>query len=422
MAWRIESHVVRGEVDNRTRGRVVGKLWFLGRKDPVEIELQGNASRDLAGRKLEFVNPSPKPGLDVAFAARQAGVIGQFTASRKVRVPDIPIEELGHFFTQKKPFPWHWGNSVYLEWYSIANGHVVVESADFHLTVAGESGWEMSAEEEERQQRESGEAVKHFFDQLGFLSGKNKPQRINSSEIENAEELFAEEIEDKSEWSVDEPLSEEEADELIADSDRLTDRLMARLDEAGEGADLEAILEEELERRRAEAESRPLTPEEEEDRAAWMDELNKAAEEIADDPEFVADLERRHPLSERARALTLRLMAEVDEGGWVPESTEGEHPVIDLVRSVTKAGGKLAGALDGREWPPLIDECGLCIAWLKRSRGFLTDALVAGDFCREQGLVPLSELSSILCEVASLQADVDTVIDELRERLARGFD
>lgn len=422
MAWRIESHLIRGEVDNRTRGRVIGRLWFVGRKDPVEIELQGNASRDLAGRKLEFVNPAPKAGLDGSFAARQSGVVGQFTASRKVRVPDIPVDEVGRYYEEKKPFPWHWGNSVYFEWYSVANGHVVIESADYRLTVVPDSEWEMSAEEEELQQRTNGEAVKRFFDQLGFLSGSNKPYRISSGDIENADELFAPGVEDEENWNSEEPLSEEEADELIADSDRLTDRLMARLDEAGENADLESILEEELERRRAEADKRPLTPEEEDERSAWVDELNRAAEEIANDPEFVADLDRRHPLSERGRALTLRVMAEVEGGRWVPDSALGEHPVIDLVRSVTKAGGKLAGALDGRDWPPLIDECGLCIAWLKRARGFLTDAIVAGDFCREQRLVPAEALESILRDVVALQNDLDVVIEELRERLSRGFD
>ena len=28
MAWRIDRHVVRGEIDNRTRGRVTGLIWF----------------------------------------------------------------------------------------------------------------------------------------------------------------------------------------------------------------------------------------------------------------------------------------------------------------------------------------------------------------------------------------------------------
>lgn len=423
MAWRIDAQVIRGEVDNRVRGRIVGRFWFLGRKEPVELDLQGNGSRDLAGRCLEFVNPSPKAGLDPMFAVRQAGVVGQFTASRKVRVPEISPEEMSVYYRQKKPFPWHWGNSVYFEWYSLANGRVVIESADYQLTVAEDTTWEMSAQEEEVQQQINTEAIKRFFEQRGYLSGSSKSFRIISSDQEEPADSLLPAEENEEVFNSDEPLTEEEADELIADSDRLTDRLMAKLDEAGENADLDAILEEELQRRREEAESTdPLTPEEEAERAAWLDEMNRAAEEIANDPAFKADLERKHPLSERGRALSLRVMTDVDGGGWVPESGKGEHPVVDLVRSVTKAGGKLAGALDGRDWPPLIDECGLCIAWLKRARGFLSDAAVAGDFCRGQGLIPTQELELILQEISGLQAEVDAVIEELRERLARGFD
>ena len=62
MAWRIDGAVVRGELDNRVRGRVTGRIWFAGRAEPVVLELEGNCWRDLAGRRLEFTNPQPKPG------------------------------------------------------------------------------------------------------------------------------------------------------------------------------------------------------------------------------------------------------------------------------------------------------------------------------------------------------------------------
>ena len=87
MAWRIDEEVIRGEIDNRTRGRVTGRIWLAGRNAPVELDLAGNAWRDLAGRRLEFVNPEPKAGqfpLE-GFAARPTGVIGDCTASRKVK-------------------------------------------------------------------------------------------------------------------------------------------------------------------------------------------------------------------------------------------------------------------------------------------------------------------------------------------------
>ena len=50
MAWRIEDHIVRGEIDNRVRDRITGRIWFVGRDEPIELDLTGNAWRDVAGR------------------------------------------------------------------------------------------------------------------------------------------------------------------------------------------------------------------------------------------------------------------------------------------------------------------------------------------------------------------------------------
>lgn len=153
MAWRIDESVIRGEIDNRVRCRVTGLIWFTGRAEPVELDLAGNAWRDLAGRRLEFVNPDPKPGDLKDLAARQTGVIGDCTASRKVKVPEIPLEQIGEYYAQKKPWPWHWGNSLYLEWFSTTNGRVVIESATFQLTIASDAAWKMTPEEEQTQRR-----------------------------------------------------------------------------------------------------------------------------------------------------------------------------------------------------------------------------------------------------------------------------
>jgi hypothetical protein len=32
MAWRIHDHVIKGEIDNRRRDRVMGRIWLAGRK------------------------------------------------------------------------------------------------------------------------------------------------------------------------------------------------------------------------------------------------------------------------------------------------------------------------------------------------------------------------------------------------------
>lgn len=166
MAWRIDRVVIRGEIDNRKRDRVVGRIWFIGRSDPVELELQGNCWRDLAGRRLEFSNPNPKAGNLEGFAPKQEGVVGDITASRKVKVPEIPLEQIGEYYLAKKPFPRHWGNSLYLEWHGARNGRVVIESAEFELKVIGEPAWEMTEAGEEQQRQANGVAMTGFMDRL----------------------------------------------------------------------------------------------------------------------------------------------------------------------------------------------------------------------------------------------------------------
>jgi hypothetical protein len=414
MAWRIDTHLVRGEIDNRIRGKISGRFWFLGRSEPVELELKGNASRDLAGRRLFIVNPRPEPGLDDGFASEQTGVVGEFTASRKRKVLDIPLDQLGEYYAAKRPVPWHWGNCVYFEWFSASNGHVIIESAEYQLTVSTESTWEMTAEEESQQSKTNAEAMNRFFEELGFLSSEDVQVETGSS----AEpfDLEAELEDDASEnWKREEPLSEEEADALMADSDQLADRLLARLDEAADQEELEKILEEELERRRKERRD-------DEEEKPWTSDIEAAAREIAKDPDFQEQMQRRHPLSERARELAIQLMEYGETGTWAPAGAGPEHPAADLINQVMKGGGKLAGALDAREWPPTVDECALCIAWLKRAKSHFEDALVAGDFCREQKLVPVDELLPALTELQGLVREISALIEDLRERLARGFD
>jgi hypothetical protein len=166
MAWRIDTAVIRGEIDNRARGRVTGLIWLVGRPEPVELKLVGNCWRDLAGRRLTFSNPDPKAENLDRFATKQEGEVGDITASRKVKVPEIPMEQIGEYYAARKPFPWHWGNSLYLEWFGRENGRVVIESASFELKIQAEATWEMSADEEAGQREKNGAALTGFMDRL----------------------------------------------------------------------------------------------------------------------------------------------------------------------------------------------------------------------------------------------------------------
>ena len=59
MAWRLHEHVLRGKIDNRTRGQVSGEIWLAGIDEPLVLELTGDCAPDLAGCELGFQNPDP---------------------------------------------------------------------------------------------------------------------------------------------------------------------------------------------------------------------------------------------------------------------------------------------------------------------------------------------------------------------------
>jgi hypothetical protein len=120
--------------------------------------------------------------------------------------------------------------------------------------------------------------------------------------------------------------------------------------------------------------------------------------------------------------LSLRLMKEPEARGWVPHDAGEEHPLIELGSSAMKVGAKLAGALNGREWPPTIDLCAGVIVRLKRAREFLDDTLRAGEACAEEGLAEERWLAAVRGELEQIARETDGLITDLRAKLERGCD
>src|SRR5882672_6784849 len=167
MAFRIHDSVVRGEIDNRVKGMVRGKIWVEGLAEPVALELKGNAWPDLAGCLLTFTNPqkrTPHPHLD-SLQPIQRGSIGDLTASRKVRLFDVPLQEALDTIHRKEKPPEHMANSLYLEWFSEANGRVVIESADYQLTISAPE-WRLTHEENEQRANDAATGMAEFMSRL----------------------------------------------------------------------------------------------------------------------------------------------------------------------------------------------------------------------------------------------------------------
>lgn len=406
MAWRIQEQVVRGEIDNRTPGRVVGRLWLVGRDEPVELELEGNPWRDLAGHFLKFTNPEAKPGDGPGLTAYQQGRVGDMTASRKVKVPECTMEELREFYKAKQPFPWHWGNSLYLEWYSTTNGRVVIEAAHYQLELDAEPAWILTQEEEAAQKALIDEAMTDFMKRIGEAVAANRV-----------------EVDDDQPQS----LEEAQADAEDAKMQLLLDRVTARL-ERGELdiVEFDRIYEEErarLMRERGEKDPE-LTPEEEEERRHWIEEMSAIAEEALVDLEAEkwkggnSFEDERHPLVEKCSDLAVKLHKDVRSAGWISEDAQVEHPLREIVHGVRSASAKLAGALGMAsrhdEWPPERSIAGNVIVRLKKARGYFRDALSGLDSAEEESLATPKWRRETRFKIIDVLAQTEVLLREAR--------
>jgi hypothetical protein len=135
MAWRICEHVLRGEIDNRMRGRVTGRIWLAGIMEPLALDLRGDCQPDLAGCLLRFENPNALALTTRPPAFQQSGAVGDITAARKVRVYDVPVASALAMIRRGETPPEHRANALYAEWFSALSGRVVIESAEYHLEV-----------------------------------------------------------------------------------------------------------------------------------------------------------------------------------------------------------------------------------------------------------------------------------------------
>src|SRR5258708_1497824 len=225
MAFRIHESVVRGEIDNRVKGIVRGKIWIEGRAESFALELKGNAHPDLAGCLLTFTNPQQRirhPHLD-SLDPIQRGSIGDLTASRKVRVFDVPLQESLDMIHRKEKPPEHLANCLYLEWFSEANGRVVIESADYELTISPPE-WRMTPEENEQRALDAASGMNDFMQKLTEAielqqRGKKDPE---------------------AEWN------EHDYEKFMKESDARTDKYMELLAKYGDSDEAEAKIAKEM--------------------------------------------------------------------------------------------------------------------------------------------------------------------------------
>jgi hypothetical protein len=399
MAFRIHDSVVRGEIDNRVKGLVHGKIWLEGRNEPIVLELKGNAWPDLAGCLLNFTNPQKRiadPSLD-SLDPCQRGSIGDLTASRKVRVFDAPLAEALEMIRRKEKPSEHMANSLYLEWFSEANGRVVIESADYELTLSAPE-WRLTPEEDAERAKQAATGMADFMGRL-------------SQAIEHHE---------RSHKDPEEKWDEHDYEKFMRECDARTDKYLELLDKYGDSDEAEAKIAREM------GWERELTEEEAEEEKRRVEEINAACQEALTEPQPDPDPHREgidwirtedgelaHPLQHRCQESASRFWHQADELGLEKAADPALAQFIFEFQTTT---AKLAGALDGIARGESVAEPAFTVACLKRALDHLHKSQSGLETVAPKKLLPEPMIAEARKELFEIREGILRLMEEYRGR------
>jgi hypothetical protein len=407
MAFRIHDSVVRGEIDNRVKGIVRGKIWVEGRAEPVTLELKGNAWPDLAGCRLTFSNPLkriPHPGLDTLHPV-QRGTIGDLTASRKVRVFDIPMPKAYLMCKRGEKPPEHMANCLYLEWFSEGNGRVVIESADFELNISAPEWW-MTPEENAERAKQAAAGMDDFMQKLtSAIEAQQRGQK-----------------DPEAEWD------EHDYEKFMKECDARTDKYMELQEKYGDSDEAEAKIAKEMGWDREDPPSHECfgAASEDEDELMSVEEMNRITEEALNEPLPEPEPHRegidwirtvrgdiRHPLQHRCHESAMKVWHECDE---LDLDKCGDEDLEQFVFEFQTTGVKLGGALHGIAQGRGPRDGAFTVAYLKRALDHLHQAQAGLEAVAPKKLLPEKMVSEARKELFEIREGILSLMDEFRGR------
>jgi hypothetical protein len=399
VAWRIQDSVIRGEIDNRVKGRVRGKLWLDGLDEPVKLDLEGNACPDLAGCRLKFKNPAKtfpmrkKP----KFNPLQRGKIGNLSASQKVRVFTIPDEEAFEMIDRGEKPPERTANALYLEWFSEGNGRVVIESANFELNISAPE-WRLTPAEEKQRARDAEAGWEMFSRQLNEALEKQKRGQKDP----------------EAEWD------EHDYEKFMKECDARTDKYMELQEKYGDSPEAEEKIAREM------GWLRELTDKEAEAENQRIEEMNRACEEAANEPlpepephregiDWIrtADGDIRHPLQHRCHESAMKVWHECDKLGL--DKCKDDN-LQQFIFEFQTTGAKLAGALSGIAQDRGPHDGAFTVAYLKRALDHLHQAQAGLEAVVPKKLLPKKMISEARKELFEIREGILRLMDEFRGR------
>ena len=391
MSWRFHEHILRGELDNRTRGRVTGRIWLAGVEEPLALDLAGDCAPDLAGCVLSFENPEPVAMTTRPPVAAQRGIAGEITAARKVRVFDVPLAEAFAMIDAGGTPPSHLAPALVIEWFNPRCGEFRFETTEFRVRVS-EPAWRFTAAESAAWKKEFAEEAGEFH-------------RAVRDDGENGE------------WD------EFRNEQLLRHSETMTERAM-RLHECHGRGDLgqriiahimgwERLEEYLAEKMRTGRD--PLAAEESADDFPPAD--FDDCEEPEPDParegiDWVHDAEERvvHPIYQMARDLCSGAMNEFDESVIGAGEAEAEEFVFCLMT----LSAKLAGALNGLARDGGVRDAPFTVATLKRVLTHHNAAFAALASLEGKPVAPAARIAHYRTALFQIREEIVALLARLR--------
>ena len=396
MAWRIAKSVVKGEIDNRARGTVTGKIWLLGREEPLTFTLAGNCWRDLAGFQFVFTNPDPQPGDNTGLDAIQDGKVGDITASRKVR--DVPVEDIAELMAEpgeNKGARWPLVNCFYLEWYSNHNGRVVVETTKFKIEL-GEQTWTLDEEGESDQRVENQKTICNWLDEV-----VDRMEDEPDKEFDPADEA---------------PMDEFQWEKFMKESDVRTDKYSKLLDKYMDHPDRDRIVAREMGwtwvEEMLDAEDKGVM-EESEDKEPFGDVPELVPNPLTEGTDWVRNEHGHveHPLCLRTRNVAMDLWHHAEQLGLLGEN--GDKELHDMIFQVQMAGAKLAGALNHLAYDDDRDS-GFLVAALKRGLNYLHEAIALTGKVEAKNLIDPDRLKNYEKNLFEIRQEILALMNRYR--------
>jgi len=399
MAFRIQDSIERGEIDNRVKGIVRGKIWVKGCAEPIELELKGNAHPDLAGCLLTFKNPQETLPLPRAedLNPLQRGSIGDLTASRKVRVPAVPMDEFLHWPKKQGRPPTRWANCLYLEWFSDANGRVVIESTDYELSIS-EPEWRLTPEEDAERAKQAASGMDDFMRRLTEAIDEQKKGQKDPED----------------EWD------EHDYEKFMKESDARTTKYMELLDKYGDSDEAEEKSAKEM------GWLRELTPEESEEENRRIEEMNRACEEAVNEPPPEPDPSREgidwirtkdgdlaHPLEHRCSESAHKYWKLADKHGL---EKLADKDLDQFIFEFQTTSAKLAGALSGLAEDRGVPDAAFTVAYLKRALDHLHKSQAGLEAVAPKKLLPAKVVTGARKELFEIREAILKLMDEFRGR------